>query len=138
MPHFGQFPGRLLPPSGCMGQVYSVATGTVGTIGTSAMPHFGQEPGPTCTISGCIGQVYFAPAAAGVSAGRAFAAYFSGSAWNRVAQCLLQKKYLRPACSISAAAFAGSTFIPHTGSMAGCRYFCGPAWNFAAQCLQQK
>src|SRR5882672_11596073 len=118
MPHFGQFPGRLLRTSGCMGQVYSVATGTVGTIGTSAMPHFGHEPGPSRTISGCIGQVYFTAAGAGCLAAGAFCAYFSGSAWNFAAQCLQQKKYFLPSCSTVAPAFAGSTVMPQTGSIA--------------------
>ena len=90
MPHFGQLPGRSLRISGCIGQVYSAARGTLGTIGTSAMPHLGHEPGRSRTISGCMGQVYFVPGARAAAAA-GLAAYFAGSAWNLIAHCLLQK-----------------------------------------------
>ncbi len=57
MPHFGQLPGLGLRISGCIGQVYSAATGAAGAAGTNVIPHLGQLPGPVCWISGCMGQV---------------------------------------------------------------------------------
>jgi hypothetical protein len=134
IPHFGQLPGSGRTTSGCIGQVYSVfVASAAGASGSSAMPHFGHAPGPSLLTSGSIGHTYFTCASAELigaagfagaapsctSCGAGFGArYFFGSPSNFVAHPLQQKKYSLPPCSTRAAAFAGSTFIPHTGSMA--------------------
>src|SRR5713226_2464475 len=105
----------------------------VTVVGSSAMPQMGHTPGPLRTTSGCMGQVYVTSAAptgdtargaAGVATGACVIAglspvYFSGSAWNFSRQCRLQKYHFFPSYSQEPAARAGSTVIPHTGSLAG-------------------
>src|SRR3989442_5617126 len=93
----------------------SALSSSAPATGTRAMPHLGQDPGALRTISGCIGQV---DSAACAGSGLGSAAYFSGSARNLDTQCLLQKKYFLPRQSSLPAAFAGSTVMPQTGSIA--------------------
>ena len=90
--------------------------------GSSAMPQIGQAPGPSRTTSGCIGQVYVALAVTGgAGIGSATACspvYFSGFDWNRSRQWTLQKYRVFPPYAYAAAACAGSTAMPQTGSLA--------------------
>ena len=71
MPHAGQAPGWSRTTSGCIGQVYSTATGGgAANSGSSAMPQLGQGTGSVSRTSGHIGQTYAAtvpgvPAAGG-------------------------------------------------------------------------
>ncbi len=105
----------------------SSAGPAVGVIGSRAVPHSGHVPGPSCTIWGSIGQVYVVPGGAGVagaapwpqqaSAAGGPARYFAGSARNFATQCVEQKWYVVPACATEPAARAGSTVMPHTGSI---------------------
>src|SRR5690348_16136668 len=89
--------------------------------GSRAIPQIGHAPGPFRTISGCIGQVYVTPmagaGAAGVEGG-APPVYLAGSARNFSRQRGLQKYHVLPPYSYDAAARAGSTVMPHTGSLA--------------------
>jgi hypothetical protein len=101
-----------------------LAVSAVTVRGSSAMPQIGQLPGPARTICGCMGQVYSAESGRDGGAGpmdtRGTAcepSYLPGSASNFVLQPWLQKYQVRPACWTEAAAFSGSTFIPHTGSI---------------------
>jgi len=58
-----------------------------------------------------------APAGAG-AAGRSLARYFAGSATNLARQPAEQKWKVWPSCTAWCGVAAGSTFIPHTGSVA--------------------
>ncbi len=128
IPQIGQLPGPGRTISGCIGQVYSVrVAGAAKVAGSNAMPHFGQLPGSCLLTSGSIGQMYSVCCSAlvgtlaeAVSDSR----YLSGSDRNFAAHPRLQKKYRVPRCSSVAAAFAASTSIPHTGSIA-VRISCG-------------
>src|SRR6266404_4522676 len=105
----------------------------VTVFGSRAIPQMGHAPGPVRTISGCIGQVYVTSTAptgaatdgtAGVATGACAIAglspvYFSGPALNFSRQCRLQKYHFFPPYSYEPAARAGSTVIPHTGSLVG-------------------
>ena len=100
--------------------------------GSRAMPQIRQGPGFVSTTSGSIGQTNStrspdaATDAAGAGPGAPIAAIegpafsqCSGSAVNRSRQRGLQNQYVFPPCSCEPPrAVAGSTFIPHTGSVA--------------------
>src|SRR5437764_14668029 len=118
-----------------------VSSSSVMVRGSNAMPQIGQEPGASETISGCIGHVYstdrgrpgpllLVPLSGEIATVACSARliptgvdgfgarYLSGSALNFSRQPNEQKKYVCPWCSNDPAARCGSTFIPHTGSIA--------------------
>src|SRR4051812_5157819 len=80
-----------------------------------------------------MGQVYSRSSAvvgtgAGSEATGAGAMYFEGSATNFSRHPALQKYQVWPACSARCRAEAGSTFIPHTGSVTTWVFGAGSWW----------
>ena len=87
-----------------------------GPAGSSAMPQVGQGPGAISLTSGHIGHTHSVP-------GEAFSlarpeSQPPGSASNLAAQEAWQKWKVLPPCVRDAAARAGSTVMPQTGSTA--------------------
>src|SRR5258708_40061353 len=115
IPQIGQLPGSERTICGCIGQTYSLfEKGWVGATGSSPMPHIGHDPGWSCRISECIGYVY-GRASAGFGGRRV--KKLSGSFLNFSRQRTLQKWNDVPLYSNDPALVAGSTSIPHTGSI---------------------
>ena len=126
MPQIGQFPGSSRTICGCIGQTYSVfETGATGATGSSAIPHFGHDPGWSCRISGCIGQVYRGPPAAAGMGALLFAGSSSAPVRQDTVRIVFEFLETAQAAEMVGRALvversllvAGSTCIPHTGSV---------------------
>jgi hypothetical protein len=99
--------------------------------GSSAIPQIGHVPGTARTISGCIGQMNSVFSLDAGDAGALAAASgegcavvsargsrnFAGSAMKRSRHRGPQKKYVLPSWSAFSFDVAGSTDMPHTGSI---------------------
>lgn len=117
----GSCPGATLSrTSGCIGHVYSVeAAASVADLvednasdgACACCAGAGEIVAITGECADPIGAMPTNPAEAGFGA-----KYLSGVARNFAAQPGAQKKNAFPACSTFAAARAGSTIIPQTGS----------------------
>ena len=103
----------------------SSAAAEGGPAGSSAIPQTGQGTGFVSRTSGSMGQIQTVPGGATVASTEPIAsilrrpdAHPSGSPSNFAAQFGWQKWNAFPPWARVAAAFAGSTVIPQTGSVA--------------------